>query len=105
MIDLSPEHLDEVRRILAQNIPLCKVLVFGSRVTGRARCNSDLDLLVLGSEALNWRRIEQIKDAFSESDLPFMVDVLDGHDLCPEIRQAIAAGSEVIQEASWQATS
>jgi uncharacterized protein len=104
MIDLSPDHLAEVRRILVQDIPLCKVLAFGSRVTGRARPNSDLDLLVLGSEALDWRRIERIKDAFSESDLPFLVDVLDGHDLSPEIRQAIAAGSEVLQEASLQAT-
>ncbi len=37
MIDLDPEDLHEVKRILEFYAPGCKALVFGSRVKGTAK--------------------------------------------------------------------
>lgn len=99
MIDLSGEHLEEVRRILREHVPGVEVRAFGSRVQGQAREYSDLDLALVGDATFEWRQIEVIKDAFSESGLPFMVDVLDWHAISASFRAAIAKrGFEVIQD-------
>lgn len=91
MIALSPEHLDVVRRIAAAHFPGAAVLVFGSRTRGTARPYSDLDLAVRGAAALPPARIEAAKDAFSASDLPFSVDVVDYHAASTAFRAVIDA--------------
>ena len=97
MIDLQPDHLTEVQRILRELVPGLEVRAFGSRVTGSAARFSDLDLVVMADSALNWRLIESLKDAFSESDLPFSVDVLDWHTIPDSFRGIISRQHEVIQ--------
>lgn len=99
MIDLSEEHLGEVRRILREHFPGVEVRAFGSRVRGQAREYSDLDLALVGDETFDWRRIEAVKDAFSDSGLPFMVDVLDWNAISESFRAAILErGFMVIQD-------
>ena len=77
MLDLDPEHLAEVRRILQMYVPGRTVRVFGSRVQGTAKPFSDLDLAVMGDVPLDFRQLAALKDAFAESNLPFRVDVVD----------------------------
>ena len=99
MIDLEPYELAEVQRLLAHHLPGCEVRAFGSRLQGVARRYSDLDLAVVGRERLDWRTLEALKDAFSESDLRFRVDVVDWHAISPEFQHIIDRGYEVIQQA------
>ena len=77
MIDLKPEYLEEVKHILIEHATDCEVRAFGSRVNGQAIKYSDLDLVLVGKEKLDWRLVEKIKDAFADSNLPFMVDIID----------------------------
>ncbi len=100
MIDLSSEELAEVKRLLASHIPEAEVRAFGSRVRGNARPYSDLDLALVTPEPVDWRRIEELKDAFAESNLPFMVDVLDWDKLAKEFQAIIEKYYEVLQEAN-----
>ena len=79
MVDLNEKYLDEIRWILAGKVPDCEVRAFGSRIEGKAKRFSDLDLVLVGSEKLNRRRIESLKDAFSSSNIPIIVDVIDWH--------------------------
>lgn len=97
MIDLAPQELQIVKDILQQTIPHCSVWAFGSRVKGTARPFSDLDLVILSQERLDWRLIEQIKDRFSASSLPFMVDLVDWQALDESFRKLIQEKYEVIQ--------
>jgi len=96
MIDMSPEHLRTVVAILSRHLKNCEVRAFGSRVNGTSRTYSDLDLALVAEQKLDWRQLEKLKDAFAESDLPFMVDLLDWHDISPEFRKAIEQRYEVI---------
>ncbi len=89
MIDLSSGMLEIIVAILDEHVPDCEVWAFGSRVNGTAREFSDLDLALRGQEKMDWRRIERLKDAFSASDLPIIVDVLDWHALTDEFRSVI----------------
>ncbi|HEX9080610.1 MAG TPA: nucleotidyltransferase domain-containing protein [Desulfuromonadaceae bacterium] len=77
MLDLTPEHLAEVRRILRLHVSGRTVRAFGSRVQGTAKPFSDLDLVVMGDEPLDFRQLAALKDAFAESNLPFRVDVVE----------------------------
>jgi len=77
MIDIKPVHLETVKRILAEHVPDCEVRAFGSRVVGKAKVYSDLDLAVICQGDLSAECLRHLKEAFEESDLPFRVDVLD----------------------------
>ncbi len=96
MIDLLPHHLEIIRNILADYVPEAEVRVFGSRITGKARPFSDLDLVVVSEAKLDWRILADLKEAFEESDLPFRVDVIDWHTINDNFRKVIAEKYEVI---------
>ena len=77
MIDLAPEHLATINAVLASVVPDALTYAFGSRVTGRAKKHSDLDLAIQATEPLDWRQLAQLREAFETSDLPIRVDVVD----------------------------
>lgn len=97
MIDLPPEYLAEVERILAEHVPGLEVRAFGSRVEGRARQYSDLDLAVSGP--VESQQLRALRDAFADSTLPFQVDVLDWHATSPSFQKVIEKQYEVVQKA------
>ncbi|MEW9298621.1 nucleotidyltransferase domain-containing protein [Acetobacter oryzifermentans] len=76
-IDITPEERAIVLRILNEIVPDREVRAFGSRVTGKAKPFSDLDLAIMGDEPLSLETRAQLEEAFSESELPWKVDVLD----------------------------
>jgi predicted nucleotidyltransferase len=97
MIDLAPQQLATVRHLLAAHVPECEVRAFGSRVTGKPKPYSDLDLVLIGPARLPTGRLAAVREALQESDLPIRVDVLDWHAIPESFRQIIAAGFEVLQ--------
>jgi predicted nucleotidyltransferase len=96
MLDLTPEQLDEVRRILLLHVPGRTVRAFGSRVQGNAKPFSDLDLAVMGETPLDFRQLAELKDAFTESNLPFRVDVVDWAATKEPFRRIIEETYEVV---------
>jgi predicted nucleotidyltransferase len=75
---VEPAHLEIVREILAAHLPAdAKVWAFGSRAAGRVKPYSDLDLLVDAGRRLTISESADLSEAFSESDLPWKVDVID----------------------------
>jgi predicted nucleotidyltransferase len=102
MIDLDAVQMKVVNQILQQYVPKYEVRAFGSRVTGTCSRFSDLDLALVGTEAVEWPLLEAIKDAFSESDLDIMVDVLDWQSISESFRQEIGDQYEVVQVAKNQ---
>jgi len=98
MIDIKPTHLQTIKRILAEHVPDCEVRAFGSRVRGKVKGYSDLDLAVVCQNDLRAERLRHLKEAFEESDLPFRVDVLDWKRISESFRKVIEQSYEVIQE-------
>ncbi len=97
MIKLTTHEKQLVKSILTKHLPHCTVWAFGSRVTGKAHPYSDLDLVVIGQTALAWQDIAALKTAFSESSLPFMVDVVDWHAISTEFQEIIQQHYVVMQ--------
>lgn len=74
---MTPQERAIVLRILNEIVPDREVRAFGSRVTGKAKPFSDLDLAIMGDEPLSLETRARLEEAFSESELPWKVDVLD----------------------------
>ncbi len=89
MLDLGPEDLRMVRDVLGAHLPAGRAFAFGSRVRGRAKRFSDLDLVVRTESPLRLEDLGALRSAFSECDLPIKVDVVDWADLAPSFRRAI----------------
>ncbi len=97
MIDLPDTWLGMVRGILAAHFPAREVWAHGSRVAGGAVRLSDLDIVLRGDPAPDWRAVEGLRDAFSESDLPISVDVAIWGELPPAFQRRVEEKHEVIQ--------
>lgn len=89
MLDLPSDQLAMVREILAKHVPHAKVWAFGSRVLGTAQKFSDLDLAIEDEEELSLVTMGNLRHAFSESDLPILVDFLDMHTVKGTFRRIV----------------
>jgi predicted nucleotidyltransferase len=98
MIDLPPEDLAEVQRILKEHVPQYKVVAFGSRVNRKAKIWSDLDLCIIGNKPLSLKDTAMLEDAFSISNLPIKVDIVDWAGTENNFRCIIQKNSIVIQD-------
>lgn len=98
MVNLPADQLILVREILQQQVPDYTVWAFGSRVSGKAKRFSDLDLAILGSGILPFNVLGNLREAFSESRLPIKIDVVDYQRVIPEFQRVIVQQHEVIQE-------
>ncbi|MGB1092198.1 MAG: nucleotidyltransferase family protein [Oceanobacter sp.] len=95
-IHLTPAELDTVRDILTTWLPEHEVLAFGSRVHGiNLKPFSDLDLAINGEE-IDALTLTNLRNAFSESDLPFRVDLVELTETTPEFRARIERQCEPI---------
>jgi predicted nucleotidyltransferase len=91
-IDMTAEHRRIVLDILETRLPAgTAIWAFGSRVTGRARRYSDLDLAIDAGRRLTIDETGMLREAFDECDLPYGVDLVDWRAISPEFRRLIAA--------------
>ena len=94
-LDVGSEHLDLVRRLLRQNLPAgASVWAFGSRVGGRVKPYSDLDIAIDAGRRLSLDEHAALAEAFSESDLPWRVDLIDRHAVTESFWRRIEDSSE-----------
>lgn len=98
MIDLSNTHLQTIKAILLKHVPNYEIWAFGSRTTGKAKLYSDLDLVIISTTPLPSLTMALLKEAFSESALPFKVDILDWSQLTTEFKHIIEIQHEIIQK-------
>jgi predicted nucleotidyltransferase len=97
---IEPRHLEIVRNVLSRLVPDREVWAFGSRAGGGTHPPkpwSDLDLAVIGPAPLSLDEQAALSEAFSESDLPWRVDVVDGVTVSMVIQERIKAARLLIQ--------
>ena len=99
-INLRPDELRLVRSILAAHVPGYEVRVFGSRITGNAKPASDLDLCVVDVPPLSAGTVRRLQTSFSDSTLPFKVDLSCWSNLNEEFRRLVDASSVLLEDTS-----
>lgn len=100
MINLSSDTLLEVKKILSEYIPDAEVSVFGSRINGQNKKYSDLDLAVRMPEnkKLDQEKLNDLNNAFSESNIPIMIDIIDLNTVSDSFREIVLENREIIQQ-------
>lgn len=96
-LDVKPEEWIIIHNILKQHVPELEVWAFGSRTKGTAKPHSDLDLAVITQRPMSLHVQAALADAFSESDLPWRVDVVDWSTTQEAFRQLVAEHKLVLQ--------
>jgi predicted nucleotidyltransferase len=91
MLNLTPSQKQIVSTILATLAADCDVWVFGSRAKGTPKPFSDLDLCLKAKNGkpLTFNQLAELEEAFSESPLPFKVDIVDWYTLSEPFKLAI----------------
>lgn len=103
MIHLGCEDLDTIKQILKSLVPESDVWLFGSRAHGRAlKPYSDVDLAVITNQPMSASRYADLQEAFSESELPFKVDIVDWSAASEPFREVIRACHEPLQKGEKQ---
>lgn len=75
--DVRSDHMQIVKDILNKYVHGSKIYIFGSRANGKAKSTSDLDLLIKGDAPIALGIMANLRYDFSESNLPYKVDVID----------------------------
>ena len=101
---ISNTEWQQVSAILQRLLPEYAVWAFGSRVNGKAKPYSDLDLAIISEQPIPLSLMAEVAEAFSESDLPWKVDLVDWATTSERFRQLIAAQKLAIKTASQQST-
>jgi uncharacterized protein len=96
-LDLKPADRDHLSALLARHLPGVAVWAFGSRVDGRAKPASDLDLVAWVPPA--WiRRVPDLREALEESPISIRVDLHVWRELPEAFRANIHSNHLVLQE-------
>lgn len=99
-ISIKPEHLKQIKALLKDYIPNSHVWAYGSRLSGKCHEGSDLDLVIRNEEDLKTPltdKLLDLKQALSESNIPFLVDVIDWAALPESFHREILKNYIVIQ--------
>jgi predicted nucleotidyltransferase len=88
-VAMSEPQLRIVLDILSSLVPKREVWAFGSRAKFTEKPFSDLDLAVMGEQPMSVQEMAELREAFSNSDLPFKVDVVDWATCSEAFRQII----------------
>jgi predicted nucleotidyltransferase len=92
---MRPDHLACTQAILHKHLPGREVWAFGSRVTGKAKPISDLDICILGATPLPYESVAHLRQAFSDSDIPYPVDLVEWATCSENFRH-------LIEQAYWK---
>lgn len=99
LIDVEPHHLEMVQSVLSRHVPYKVVWAYGSRVKWTATERSDLDIVVFNASD---RELGNLKDAFDESEIPFIVQVLNWESIPDDFKENIKQKYYILQtEKSW----
>lgn len=89
-MSLSRKEVDLIISIIHSVVSDAEIFLFGSRASGRERADSDVDIAIRSRIEVTFEQILELKYLFSESDLPFFVDLVDLSVIDSCFRDAIA---------------
>lgn len=72
---IKPHYLVFLKAIFDEYCPTASILAYGSRIVGDCHTGSDLDLVLIPQCPDETPSINTIKEALTESNIPFFVDI------------------------------
>ena len=88
MIDLEKKYIDFIKRTIESNLTEYKLYIFGSRVKGRAKEYSDIDIAI-DSKNLTPAVKSKLEFIFEDSTIPYEIDIVDLNNITETFRNMI----------------
>ncbi len=96
---LDEKTIQQITSVLARYPQVEKALLYGSRAKGTYKTGSDIDLTLLGDEALTLEILYRIMDDLDDLLLPYSFDLSLFHDIeDPEVVEHIQRIRKVFYE-------
>ena len=95
IIDVEQRHYQAIKEILSSFLPYKKVIAYGSRVKWNASETSDLDLVVFNATD---KQIYEVKEAFDESNIPFIIQILNWETIPQDFKENIEQKYHILQK-------
>lgn len=96
-IAITPEQWEIVAAILQKHISNKAIWIFGSRAKHQAKPYSDLDIAIIGETPLSINLLAAMTEDFTESALPFKVDLVDWASVGAAFRGIIESEKVVVK--------
>jgi len=87
-IDIRSDERKTLLDLLNRYLPETPAWVYGSRVSGKSRPQSDLDMVVF-TQPEQGPRVSELQEALDESNLPFRVDLFVWDEIPEQFRRNI----------------
>lgn len=100
MLNLDQRYINMILDILATYAPYDMVWAYGSRIKNKAHSGSDLDLVLISKDNDVSQKIILLREAFSESNLPILIDILDWNTIPETFKDEIKQQHVVLREGS-----
>jgi len=98
MINLDENDIKIIEKILRENLNNCEIRVFGSRINGKAKKYSDLDLIIIASEKVEAKKLYKLMEEFEYSKLNIRVDIIDYNSVSDSFKKVIDQQNELLLE-------
>ena len=92
-----PTDQQFVYETIQKILPRSKIIAFGSRMNGKAKQYSDLDIAVDTGSPIALKDLSHIKSEFANSSLLYKVDVVDFARVSTEFQKIITDSGVVIR--------
>lgn len=79
----------KVAALLKALFPKARIILFGSRASGKHRQSSDIDIAIDSGIKLERSAIGEASDMLNASNMPYRFDIVDLHSISEEMRKAI----------------
>ncbi len=86
-LDLADKYVAFIKKTIFSVLPNVEIYIYGSRVQGKAREYSDVDIALKGNIAFN--DFLKVKALFEDSTFPYKVDIIDLAGIKPEFLNII----------------
>ncbi len=91
MIDLSQDQIKILKKIIHHHFPGCEIRIFGSRVTGKAKPYSDIDIALVDKVLLDKRALHRLIEDLQDSKLSYRVDIPDWNQFSDAFQKMLTA--------------
>jgi type I restriction enzyme S subunit len=86
---ITADQYTWITKIISTYRPGAKVYAFGSRARGDHKKYSDLDLAIQTTETIQKKTWLALQEQFSESSIPFKIDLIEMNKIDPDFRKII----------------
>lgn len=76
-LDLQDKYITFIRQTILGVLPDVEIFIFGSRVQGKAKEYSDVDIALRSNSLISFTDILKLKGLFQDSTFPYKVDIVD----------------------------